>query len=468
MKDNYKIQKGAALIIVLVFTSIFIIVSAGLLQLVGTLYKTAIKKQNLEKAFQIAEAGVNYYKWRLSHTPGDYTGAGDYDYYDPYGGKIGHYNLQIIEPLLGSTVVTVISTGYLDDDPNISRIIETKFGMKSLSDFTFLTNSNIWFGEKEEIVGKVHSNGGIRMDGECDSIMQSARETYICGPEHGCDYENKPGIWGDGEIEELWQFPPDYQVSTVDFNEISLDLGGEGGLKEKANEPEGVYLDYSGTFGYHIKFKKDPVPSFDVYQVTNVIPTYGWDFTDGWEWRYIDINAESYLATYNMPANGIIFVEDQTWVDGEIFGRVTLAAANFLETGSDRSIIIHDDIIYEEKDGNHSIGLIAQKDVLLPLYGPERLEINAAMIAQKGHAFIYYYSPAHYGSDLVVKDQIEVFGSVATNTVWTWSWVASEEGPVVSGYDKTETTYDTNLYYAPPPDFPHDEEYEMISWREIF
>ena len=116
---NYQKQKGVTLIIVLVFTSIFMIVGIGLLQLVGTLYKTAIKKQNSEKAFQIAEAGVNYYKWRLSHAPDDYTGSGDYDYYDPYGGKIGHYNLQITQPPLGTSVVTVNSIGYIDDVLNM-------------------------------------------------------------------------------------------------------------------------------------------------------------------------------------------------------------------------------------------------------------------------------------------------------------------------------------------------------------
>lgn len=462
---NNQKQKGAALIVVLVFTSIFMIVGIGLLQLVGALYKTSIKKQSSQRALQIAEAGINYYKWRLSHSPEDFTGSGDYDYTDPYGGIIGHYNLQITPPLVGSTVVTIRSTGYLNEDPNIERTIEAKYGKKSLSDFSFFTHSNAWFGHDEEIKGKVHSNGGIRMDGEGDSIIESSRARYICGPEHGCNYVEHDGVWGTGEIQELWQFPPAYQVPTIDFNSLSLNLGGAGGLKEKAQGPDGDYIGYSGTYGYRVRFRSNPA-SYDLYRVTRTWPSYGYDFTDGWQWRYIDIRTQTYVATYPIPANGIIFVEDNTWVDGTIQGRITLAAANFLQTGSDRSIIINGNINYFAKDGNHVLGLIGQKDILIPLYSADNLEIDAALIAQKGHDFIYNYPASRYGSSVVIKDKIEVYGSIGTNTIWTWSWVNSS-GNVVSGYRQTETTYDNHLTYAPPPDFPHAAEYEAISWQEV-
>jgi len=465
MKCDNKSQRGAALIVVLVFTSIFMIVGIGLLQLVGTLYKTSIKKQSSLRALQIAEAGINYYKWRLSHSPADYSGSGDYDYTDPYGGIIGHYNLQITPPNTGSTIVTIRSTGYINEDPNVHRTLEVKFGQRSLSDYSFFTHSNVWFGEDEEVKGKVHSNGGIRMDGEGDSIIESSREKYICGPEHGCNYIEHDGVWGTGRIQELWHFPPAHQVPTIDFNSISVNLAGENGLKEKAQSADGDYIGYSGSFGYRIKFNTNPA-TYDLYRVTSTRSSYGYDFSDGWQWRYIDIRNQTYVATYPVPANGIIFVEDQVWVDGTVEGRITLAAANFLATGSDRSIIINGDISYAAKDGNHVLGLIAQKDILIPLYSPERLEINAAMIAQKGHVFIYNYQASRYGASTVVKDYIEVYGSIGTNNIWTWSWVNSQ-GNVISGYEQTETIFDNNLTYSPPPNFPHKEEYEQISWKEI-
>lgn len=462
MKNIFSKQNGATLILVLVFTSIFMVVAIGLLQLVGTLYKTAIKKTNLEQTFQIAEAGINFYKWRLAHSPDDYTGGGSYDYTDPYGGVIGRYVLAITQPQLGSSVVTVTSTGYLNKDPNITRTIEARFGRKSLSDFTFLTHSNIWFGPEEEVVGKTHSNGGIRFDGESDSIVQSNRDNYICGPEHGCNYETHPGVWGQGEIQALWHYPPAYQVPYIDFNSVGVDLSA---LKTKANTPTGFYRGLSGNFGYHIRFKTSP-SAFDLYRVTNTYATYGRDFIDGWQWRYIDIQSESLIGTYSLPANGIIFLEDNVWVDGTLDGRVTLAAANFLQTGSDRSIIINNNITYKEKDGTDALGLIAQKDILLPLYSPKKLEIDAALFTQKGHDFIYNYQASRYGSNVVLKDMIEVYGSIASNTTWTWSWVNSQ-GQVISGYQQTETTFDPNLIYAPPPDFPHEADYSFISWREV-
>ena len=454
--------RGSILVFVIVFCAVFMMIGVSLIQIMSLLHKSSLKKQSLEKTFQVAEAGINFYKWRLAHSPDDYTGSGDYEYKDNNGNRIGYYHLDITEPPLGSTVVTATSTGYIDSDPNISRTLEARLAIPALSDYAFLTNSNAWIGESEEIVGKMHSNGGIRFDGESDSTVDSPLATYICGPEHGCSYEEHDGVWGTGVIQELWRFPPTHSITSIDFNEIILDLAD---MKTKGQSAEGEYFGDSGEFGWYLHFDYDTA-TFKAYKVTDVYWTYGWDFTDGWQWRGIDIKSLGPEQAISLPANGVIFVEDQVWVDGEVDKRLTVASADFTDPNKETSIIINEDIVYENRDGSSAMGLIAQKDVLIPLYSPEKLEVDAALLAQGGHCFRYYYPESWYGAD-AIKDEIEIWGSVITNTIWTWSWVSSETGPVVSGYDTTETTYDPYLTYGPPPEFPTSGEYEVITWREV-
>ena len=455
-------ESGKILIFVLVFCAVSMMIAVSLIEIMSLLHKAALKKQNLERAFQVAEAGVNYYKWRLAHSPDDYSG-GDmyYDYKGPSGDVVGQFYLEITEPPLGSTVVTVKSTGQIGVDPGVERILEARLAIPSLSDYAFLTNSNAWIGEGEEIVGKMHSNGGIRFDGESDSTVDSPLANYICGPEHGCSYEGHEGVWGTGEIQEFWRFPPTHEITAIDFNSILLDLDN---MREEAFS-DGIYLGNSGGFGWHVFFEYNS-NTFKAYRVTNVHWNRGWDFTDGWQWRGVDIRTEGPEEIYSLPNNGIIFVEDNVWVDGETDERLTVASADFYNPGVETDIIINGNITYKERDGSAALGLIAQKDVLIPLYSPEQLEIDAAMLAQSGHCFRYYYPSSWYGEH-AVKDRIEIWGSVISNTIWTWSWVSSAEGPVVSGYDETETTYDPYLTYGPPPQFPNMGEYEVITWREI-
>lgn len=452
---NIKKQLGGVFIYVLVFTTVFVTVGAGVLNLIRIINRTAQKEQNLKRAFNIAEAGINYYKWRLAHLPGDSGGAGTYDYKDPLGSDIGKFKLEVTPPSGGSTIITVKSTGTLNNDIATWGQVEAKFGKRAFSDYAFLSNTDAWFGEGEEVSGKMHTNGGIRMDGESDSTIDSSRETYRCYPYHGCTspYQIKPGVWGSGENPALWRFPPTYQIAPFDFNKISIDLGN---MKTLAQDQE-KYIGPSGAWGWHIKFNLGG--TFSLYKVTQVYAYYGYDNTDGWKIRYLDIRTQAASGTYNIPTSGIIFVEDTAWVSGELDQRVTLAAANLTGTGSDKSIVIHNNITYKEKNGSAVLGLIAQKDVLLPKKAPDKLEIDAALLAQKGHVYYYYFTSN-------IKSLIELYGTIITNTVWTWSWVSGGD-TIVSGYRKTETTYDNYLTFAPPPHFPTRDEYEMISWREI-
>ncbi len=458
-----KNNKGSILIMAIVFTAVFVITAGGLVGLALSQNKLGLKKIAWQRSLEIAEAGINYYRWHLAHDPTDYQDGTEspgpyvHDYNDPYGSKIGEFSLTITPPGNCTTAVEIKSTGYTVDEPNTRRTVRAQYALPSLAEFAFLTNSNVWFGEDEELHGPVHSNGGIRQDGENDGIMTSAKETYVCGIEHGCNNETKPGIWGDGELQVLW----DYPVPLIDFNSITSDLVQ---LKSEA-QSSGIYFGPSG-LGYHLVLKSDG--SIDAYRVDQLMPNVSAYDGDGWITESLDIQTETFLGNYVLPSDcATVFVEDDVWVEGVVNDdAVSIVSAVFPDVPStNSSIIINGNLTYQNKNDQTSLALIAQKDVLIPLYAaPDDLQVDSVLLAQKGRTIRHYFSSAY--SPYNIRNDIELYGSIITNESWTWTWVDGN-GTVVSGYRNTETIYDPSLKYNPPPGFPTESEFDFIKWEEV-
>jgi len=131
-KYNSNLQKGALTLQVLIFGAIAVILLSGFLIWADMIVKSILRYSERALAFTVAEAGVEYYRWHLAHAPEDYQdgtgGAGPYthDYFDKNNDKIGEFILDITEPLIGSTVVTIKSTGKVVSDATIEKIVEVK------------------------------------------------------------------------------------------------------------------------------------------------------------------------------------------------------------------------------------------------------------------------------------------------------------------------------------------------------
>jgi hypothetical protein len=447
-KEN---QNGSMLFFVMIFGSLaFTLIVLGVASF-GIIENRAAKyKENREMAFQIAEAGVNYYRWHLAHNKTDYqdgTGmAGPYvhTYSDKNGTVIGRYSLTITPPTSGSTVVTIQSTGWLDAQSASKRTIKVRVGFPSLTDFALLTNTDAWIGTSEITHGKFHSNGGVRFDGVGDAQITSAVPTYTCKSFQGCNNVTKPGVWGVGGPTNLWNFP----VPAQDFSAVTAKLSE---IKVGA-QAAGIYLSASGKQGWRLQFVGDG--TVKAYKVNSTNCYNGLDINaTQYVFYCIDVKTLGTATTYTLPANGFIYVDDTVWVDGVVKGRATVGVA----TG--KSIIINGSLTYYAKDGTSVLGLIAEQNVLIPHDPPTTLEIDAALLAQKGGAKRYYYANS-------VKTALTIYGSVISSGIWTWSWVDNNNN-VISGYQTTNSTYDVNLTYNPPPGFPVGSEYNLISWEEI-
>lgn len=444
-------ERGTLLLSALIFGAIgFSIIASGIIGYAVMENKAAVIKQEQESAFQIAEAGVNYYRWHLAHAKDDYmdgtNSPGPYihEFANKDGVVTGYYSLNIIPPPYGSSIVTIESTGWTIKRPDSRRTVRVKVGFPALTDYAFLTNSDAWVGDSETVHGKFHANSGIRFDGVGDANISSAAPTYTCKSHQGCGNVTKPGIWGSGGPTDYWQFPVPYQ----DFSAITAKLAD---MKTSAING-GIYLPSSGSQGWRLVFKTDGQVEVSKVETTDCYK--GQDINSNkYEWFCLDAKTFGPITVYDLPSNGFVYVEDMVWVSGTVNGRVTVGTA----TG--KSIIIHDNLTYLSKDGTHVLGLASEKNILIPHNSPNVLEINAAVMAQNGSAKRYYYPGDK-------KDRLIIYGSIISGGTWTWSWV-SGGGVTVSGYDLVESTYDANLTYGPPPGFPVGQEYNVISWEEV-
>ncbi len=393
--------KGQILTFVLVFGGIFVLILGGILSFILMQHRTNIRSVSQYSAFSIAEAGVNYYRWYLAHYPGDLSDPGgpEHEYFDPQGQAIGRFSLEINgEQQCGVTSKIIItSTGWTYDFPSLRRQVRVQYAQPSIAEFSTIVNSDVWVGPDVEVKGRYHNNSGIRMDGENDSLMTSAKESWVCTSSFGCSTCQSPcwtegglckcpGIWGAGEGQEkgLWKFP----AESVDFQGISGDLVQ---MKEKA-QTLGIYLGPSGASGYQVIFKNNG--TFDVYKITQLTRVEGYSLEEGWHDDYHKITSKNFIGNYPLPSScGLIFVEDNLWVEGEVKGKATIVSADLINPSRDTDVVLNWNLTYTQKDGSDGILAIGERNVLIPLYSPDTMEIDGIFLAQKGRFSRNFYAP---------------------------------------------------------------------------
>ena len=446
LNNLIKNKRGGLLIYVMVFGSVvFTLIITGVSGYAIFENKASNRKYERDMAFHIAEAGINYYRWHLAHNPTDYTdgtgvvGPYIHEYFDKDNNLIGHYSLAIDEPLSGSSVITVRSTGYTIVQPESKRTIQVRVGFPALTDYTFLSHAGMNFSFTSVVHGAVHSNGEIRFDGETDSWVDSHVR-----------------VSGGGGPKSFWRYP----VPAIDFYSVTSDLAS---IRDSA-EDEGIHLTSSGSEGWHIVFDGN---NFDLYRVNSRDCYYG----DGrwrrrrhnWYWQgdvyCYDIGNESFVDNYDIPDNGAIFVEDDLWVEGVVDGRVGIGVGSFPVQTPYHNIMIADDITYTAQSSDDVLGLLSQGEIIVPYEVPDDMTIHAAMLSQFESIGRPYYIDD-------IKSSLTIFGSQISYEGGGWKWV-SGYGHVISGFVDTIHSYDGNLKYFPPPGFPVGTTYELISWEEI-
>lgn len=477
---NYKQNtKGSALVYALVIMSAVLIILSSMITFVASQIKYSQNLASREESLQISEAGIYFYRWYLAHEVEgktsqqiqDFWNSGsalgvdtpyEREYKDPYGTAIGKFRITVTPPESYSTIVMVESEGWTYKNPSAKRTVKVRFRRPSWSEYSVLSNSNVRFGNGTEVFGPIHSNGGIRFDGVIHNLITSTKTTYV-DPDSGL---TKPGVWTawSGEYNSdmgsnVFLAGKEFPVSSQDFNGVTGDLS----LMKTEAQSQGTYFDNSNR-GRHIKLKTDG--TFDIRKVKKYNSTFNniTQYKGSWQ-------------NYPIPDNGVIYVEDNIWLEGQVNNKkVTVVAADLIG-GSHPNIFIQHDIKYSHYDGSDIIGIIAEGDVEIIRDSENDLRIDGALLAQTGRVGRKYYSlryswwwgwtycPCGWTWCEDHKDTITVYGSIATNQRYGFAW--GDGCPRHTGYTNRNLNYDNNLLYYPPPYFPTGTQYSLDLWNEL-
>ena len=482
-------SKGSILIQVIAFMTIGIIILSGFIGWGVMSVRMARHTEYRDQAIQIAEAGIDYYRWHLAHAPLDFqdgtatSGPYLHTYNDKQGNPLGMFTLSITPPPVGSTLVTVKSTGKVNADSTVSRTIQSKFAKPSLAKYAVVANSFMNFGPGTEIFGPIHSNGGIRFDGLAHNIVTSAVASFDDPTHSGASefgvhthiapVDPLPPSAVPSRV-DVFQIGRTFPVPAVDFAGLTANMAQ---IKADA-QTGGAYYAASGAQGYHIILKTNG--TFDIKKVNSLLPTPGGCSNVQAEanWGVWSINtaggSETVIATgVAYPLNGLIFVEDNLWIDGQINGnRLTIAAATFPDSAATRkNIIVNSNLLYTYYDGTDVLSLMAQNDIIAGLKSADNEEIDGALIAQNGRTGRNYYAAA-CGAEYR-RSSMTLYGMVGTYQQYGFAWSGATFGcpdgsTRSSGYCTRNITYDANMLYGPPPSFPlTTSQYQIVSWDEL-
>ncbi len=468
------------LVLVLVFGAIFFLIVTSFVGYVVTQSKVVESKYMKERSLDIAEAGLNYYRWFLAHNPGNATNGtgvpGPYvhDYYDPEGGKIGEFSLSIASSTACGDVyaIDITSTGYTTENPNAKRIIYGRYAQPTVAEYSYVINSNVWAGSDRTIIGPYHSNGVIRMDGTNLSTVTSGQETWVCDGSMSCAPTSTggvvAGVYGDGVNDHLWNYPS----PPINFTGLTIDLAA---MQAKAQTGGGRYHGPSGNYGYRIVFNTNG--TYDLYRVTGTTQYWGYTSEAGWVQERHVISANTFVANYTIPsACSIIYVEDKVWLEGVVRGKVSIAAADVDTAGVSPSIILNNNITY----ANATSGLlaIAEQDVLVGLSVPTTMTLNGIFVAQNGRFGRNHYCTNDCSATAgdqglsnaldpyVSRSSLTVNGTIVSNGREGTKWTSG--GVFQSGFQTRANSYDRDLVADPPPLTPEvSDTYRFIEWREV-
>jgi len=461
---------GSIMLLSLVFGAIFLTVFSGLSGFVLSENNFEIEKQGQSQALSIAEAGVEYYRWHLAHFPTDLengTGvSGPYtmDYIDPAGDIAGTYSLDITgNKSCGEiTSIDIKSTGIPTDSPNISKTIVARYAQPTVAKYDFISNAGVWMGPSDIMHGPYHSNAGIRMDSTPNAPVTSSLSTWTCTASFGCS-PNKvvDGVFGDGGNKNFWKYP----TPQVDFGAISANFLS---LKSVA-ESQGIYLpryskgksnNINYYSGYHLIFNTNGTVTIRKAKAYGLLE---YDLDKGsWGYDYALIRNEASYETLTIPSScGLIFVEDNTWIEGVIPSQVTVVVANVSDDGVVPNAFLKGDITYEnpEDDG---FTLISQHDVHITPDSPYNMTLDGIYIAQSGSFGRNYYPETEYG----LRGILTMVGTTVSSLQSATTWVNSN-GTVVNGYSSTIDYPDQSLSVNPPPFTPVlSTDYQFVDWRQ--
>ncbi len=463
------------MLLALVFGALFLTVFSGLSGYVLSENNFEVAKRAQSEATAIAEAGLEYYRWHLAHFPNDLqngTGhAGPYvmTYADPEGSTVGTYSLDILgnQSCGQTTSVDIRSTGAPADVANVSKTLIARYAQPTVAQYAYIVNDSVWAGPDRVIKGPYHSNGGVRMDGAANALVTSSLSSWTCTSDFGCSpNQTKPGVFGSGSDQELWNYP----TPQVDFDAIAANFTTLRSIAQS----NGVYLPRysSGNAnsaayhkGYHLIFNANGTVTVERVTSTSKLTATPLNSADS-SADYSLIQNETMYNTYTIPSScGLIFVEDNAWIEGVVPSKATVVVANVSDQGVTSEAYLHGNLSYSSTAAG--LTLISQNDILITPDSPQDMTLEGIFVAQGGAFGRNYYSCATYPS-YSQKGTLTMLGTTVSNKRTGTQWSGSACGKSYSsGYATRVDSFDRAQFAEPPPFTPIlSTDYQFIDWRQ--
>ena len=458
-------EKGMALPAVIMVMLITFTLSAAVLTMGTSQAKTEITYESNTQALQAAEAGLNMYLWYINKEGSSI----ELDTVITYPDTNPKYAFVLHEIEATNAQKKVTSTGWSINNPDIKKTVSAVFKRKTFTEYVYFTHeepSPIWWMTGEKCYGPLRTNSKL----------------YIQG---------RPIFYGEvyyaDRIEPGTGYNPDFRKGAFHVEELALptsnttlaQLAKDDGLHFEGRTS--IMMNNNGTLSI-------------------------WNPGDG--------KKENPVKVYDMPKNGVIYVDNiegadsnnifdkkvgNVFISGNLKGRLTVAAANniyitdynptiekFNQTrkeGQTNGVNYVSTSFYKQEDGfiaigNDMLGLIANNDVILHTEGWFDDTKNKASKVADGDINVYAAVMAIEGSFKNINyDKYPTNSEKATVTL-RGALIQKRRGEVgqtktyifgikeSTGYKK-DYAHDTRMLSEQPPYFlePASSGWEISAWQ---
>ncbi len=415
----------AVLFLVVGFSMIFLVIGKNFGRITIDAAKNYSDSYSKSVSKNIAESGANLAVSQIYNDPLWTTG---YDNINFLEGKL-NVDVSIINSVLNIRMVT--STGiYMGDTSTVQVTLSltyfSKFGYYSENE------NGIWWATGDTVNGPIHTEDYLNVDGH--PVFNPGKNGYVSTQLglNKADWSSSPILLNNATIR------------TGDT--LSMPANGVSTVENTA--ASGGYV-FSGHNDVYIVFQNDYLKySFGGKHAT---------------WTTI--------KTSTLAPNGTIVADNaDLHIQGVVQGQVTIAATgtNTRWGSSGGNIYLDGDIVYSSDPRSHSkstdlLGIVAQNNVLVTdnSANDNGINIDAAIYAENGFGAENYNTRPPSGTinlyGGITEKNREAVGVISTD--WRGNKTISH------GFNKSYN-YDPRLMSLVPPNFPHSNSYQIVSWYE--
>ncbi len=407
-------NRGSILLLVLVFGGIFFVLLAALADSVVGEHRYQNMLVAKATSFAIAEAGLEHYAWFLSRYPNDLTHGtgqpGPYTlaYNNISGTQIGTYELSVsgVSACGSMQSVDIISKGTPTGQTSTYATLVARYG--------------------------------------APTVAQYSSFVAATGNTHGVDFSSL----------------------TPNYASLKSSAQSYGTYFPRISPSAPPYL------GYHLVFNADGTVVIStvtsVAYLQSVIPAdkSKVNLTD-----FTLITQETPLKTISLNRScGLIFIEDNAWIEGTVPMSMTVVAANLTGTGTGADVVLKNNLVPSVSNTGSGLTVIAQHNILIAPDAPQNMTLSGVFVAAQGVFGRNNYAYPSKSCTLYYETRgtLTLSGTIVSKLTPIVRWTNGCAIGKDAGYQTWNLTTDPALSGNPPPFTPLISSLKkFIRWQQI-